>query len=138
MRKSVTKLRKRLKKTFGNFNRDGGAVTVFVVHTMDYQTGCNLLKSLGSTLIMMVIKLDIKGKEIIKLNILSSSLANQLDNGDYQGQVPIIIRKYGQFDIPLLVYDKNHVQNIREVGIVKAGLVGREYTNGIVQDDVIL
>jgi hypothetical protein len=115
-----------LKKNFGNFNRDGGAVTVFVVHTIDYQTGCNLLKSLGSTLIMMVIKLDIKGKEIIKLNTLSPSLANQLDNGDYQGQLPIIIRKYGQFDIPLLVYDKNHVQNISEGRKVKTGLVRRE------------
>ncbi len=52
---------------------------MFVVHAEDYQADCNLLKSLGSTLITRFIKLDIKEKENIKLNILSSPLANQLD-----------------------------------------------------------
>jgi hypothetical protein len=70
------------------------SLAIYVIHAYDYQTGCNLLKSLVSTLIMMV----------IKLNKYIPLLVNQLDNGDYQGQLPVIIGKYSQFDIPLFVY----------------------------------
>jgi hypothetical protein len=113
----VTRERRRLKKTSGKFKGKRKDITIHVMRVEDYQTGCKLLKSLHFPLIMVIIKLDIKGRENIKLNTCSSPLANQLDNGNYQGQVSVIIKKYGQFDSVLLVYrksDNDYGQNNRK------------------------